>query len=115
MDSILTSVKKYLGIDELYTHFDTDIIMFINSAFMNLSQLGIGPNTGFSIKDKVAVWDDYILESDNMEGAKLYLYLFTRLNFDPPSSSFVLDALNRQSEEILWRLRTQAESNSNNI
>ena len=43
MDSILTSIKKLLGITEEYEHFDQDIIMHINSVFSVLTQLGVGP------------------------------------------------------------------------
>ena len=63
MDSILTSIKKLLGITEEYEHFDADIIMHINTVFMILNQLGVGPANGFSIKDKSAVWSDYISDS----------------------------------------------------
>ena len=41
-ESILTSVKKLLGIDESYTHFDADLIMHINSVFSILGQMGVG-------------------------------------------------------------------------
>ena len=51
MDSILTSIKKLLGIAEEYEHFDPDIVMYINSAFSVLTQLGVGPEEGFRIED----------------------------------------------------------------
>lgn len=47
MDSILNSIKKLLGIDELYTHFDADIILGINTALSILTQIGAGPTNGF--------------------------------------------------------------------
>ena len=67
MESILTSIKKLLGITEEYEHFDADLIMHINSVFMILRQLGVGPSEGFSIKDKDAVWNDFLSETSNLE------------------------------------------------
>lgn len=46
MDSILTSVKKLLGIAEECTDFDADIIMYINMALFALVQMGVGPVKG---------------------------------------------------------------------
>lgn len=109
MESILTSIKKLLGIEEDYTHFDQDIIININSALMTLNQLGIGPPQGFSIQNKIKTWADYLGPSIDFEGVKSYIYLKVRLAFDPPSTSFVLDAMERQIKELEWRLNVQAE------
>ena len=59
-DSVLTSIKKLLGIAEEYEHFDADLIMHINSVFSILTQLGVGPSKGFMIEDKNATWKDFI-------------------------------------------------------
>lgn len=109
MESILTSIKKLLGVDEEDTHFDPDIIMHINTVFMGLTQLGVGPQTGFSISNKEASWCDYLGESKTFEAVKSYTYLKVRLIFDPPATSFVIDAIERQIKEFEWRLNTQAE------
>ena len=106
---ILDSVKKLLGIESSYTHFDQDIVIHINSALMTLNQLGIGPPTGFDIVDSFALWTDILGTRTDLEAVKSYVYLKVRLIFDPPSSSFVLDALNRQVQELEWRLNIQAE------
>lgn len=110
-DSILTSVKKMLGINEDYTVFDKDIILHINSVFMILSQLGVGPRTGFSIIDKTATWSDYLGEEARLESVKTYMYLRVRLLFDPPLNSAVIDVIKSQSDEIGWRLREEVEHN----
>ena len=114
MDSILTSIKKLLGIDESYTQFDTDLIMHINSVFMILSQLGIGPSTPFLIRDKYSTWDEFIEEGDsqyeNMELVKSYMYLKVKLLFDPPISSAVMESTNRMISEFAWRLNVAAET-----
>jgi hypothetical protein len=109
MDSILTSIKKLLGIEEDYTQFDPDIIIYINSTFMSLNQIGVGPETGFTISDKIKKWSDYLGENTNLEAVKSYIYLKTRLIFDPPTSSFVLEAIERQITELEWRLMVQTE------
>lgn len=109
MENILNSIKKLLGIAEDYTQFDADIIMHLNSAFATLQQLGVGPPEGFMIEDDSATWIDYIGESATMSSVKTYLYLKVRMVFDPPTSSFVMDALDRQAKELEWRLNTQAE------
>ena len=109
-DSILTSIKKLLGITEAYEHFDQDIIIHINSVFMILNQLGVGPSNGFSITDKTAVWSDFISEGANLESVKSYIYLKVRLLFDPPTTSAVMESMNRMISELEFRLNISAES-----
>lgn len=104
MESILTSVKKMLGIVEEYDHFDADIIMHINSVFSILTQLGVGPSEGFSISDKNAAWTDFIPANPKLEMVKSYVYLKVRLLFDTPTSSAVTEAMNRQISELEWRM-----------
>lgn len=107
MDSILTSIKKLLGIDEAYEHFDPDIIMHINSVLAILTQLGVGPENGFSITDKSAVWDDFISDGLKLGFVKSYINLKVRLLFDPPVSSAVIEAINRQIGELEWRIQVE--------
>lgn len=110
MDSILTSIKKLLGITEEYTHFDPDIIMHINSVFMILNQLGVGPSEGFRIEDKDTTWDEYITEEDNLDAVKSYIHLKVKLLFDPPLSAAVKEATNNMINELEWRLNVETES-----
>lgn len=109
MDSILTSIKKLLGIEEEYTHFDVDVIIYINSAFMHLNQLGVGPEEGFVIKDVGDKWTDFLSDSKRLESVKTYVYLKTRLIFDPPQMGYLVDAITKQIAELEWRLNVQAE------
>lgn len=111
MDSILTSVKKMLGITEDYEHFDADIIMHINSVFMILNQLGIGPVKGFSITDRFSTWEDFLQGGENLESVKSYMYMKVRLLFDPPMSSAVMEAMKQMISELEWRLNVQSELN----
>lgn len=110
MESILTSIKKLLGIEEEYEHFDPDIIMHINTVFMILNQLGVGPSEGFSIQDAESVWTDFIPTGSNLEAVKSYIHLKVKLMFDPPSSSAVMEAINRTIAELEWRLNVAADT-----
>ncbi len=109
MESILASVKKMLGITGEYEHFDADIIMHINTVFSILTQIGMGPDDGFSIDDYSAVWSDFMDDDERLSMVKSYVYLKVRLLFDPPMSSSVADAINRQISELEWRLFVQSD------
>lgn len=110
IESILTSVKKLLGIDESYTHFDPDLIMHINSVFSILTQIGVGPANGFSITGKGETWSKFIKEdSDRFSLVKSYMHLKVKLLFDPPLSSAAIESINRQISEFEWRLSVAAD------
>lgn len=115
MESILTSIKKLLGIAKEYTHFDDDIIMHINSVFMTLTQLGVGPSEGFFIEDDTAEWIDFVNDPAQFQAVKTYVYLKVKLVFDPSSvGSSTLASYERQTQELEWRLNVAAESENNN-
>jgi hypothetical protein len=108
--SILNSVKKVLSIDPEYTAFDLDIITHINSAFSVLQQLGVGPTIGFMIEDDVAVWSDFgTLEDPHLNLVKTCICLRVRMLFDPPTTSYLIGALEKQSQELEWRLNSMRE------
>lgn len=108
-NSILISIKKLLGIEEIYNHFDLDLIIHINSAFFNLNQLGVGPISGFKIEDVLAKWSDFVGERFDLESVKSYIYLKTRLVFDPPQMGYLVDAIKDQIKELEWRLNIQTD------
>lgn len=107
--SILDSTKKAIGIEPSATDFDTDIIMHINTVFFILQQLGLGPSTGFNIEDKTTTWGDYLGEKTTFGAVKSLMYLRVRLLFDPPATSFALNAIDKQIQELEWRLNIEAE------
>lgn len=109
MDSILTSIKKLLGIAEEYTQFDEDIIMHINTVFLNLTQLGVGPEEGFAIENDAASWEDFINDNIQLQAVKTYVYLKVKLLFDPPLSSSVIESMNRMIAELEWRLNAAVD------
>ena len=108
-DSILNTIKKMLGIDPDYNAFDTDIIVSINSVFLSLRQLGVGPKEGFVITGPDETWLGFLGDRTDLQAVQAYIYIKTRLLFDPPSTSFVIDSLKNQAEEIGYRLMLEAE------
>ena len=109
--SILNTIKKALGLDPSYDVFDTDIVMHINSTFATLNKLGVGPEEGFSIEDDSATWQDFLglVETNKLLSVKSYMYLKVRLLFDPPTTSFAIDAMKKNAEEYEWRLNVQTD------
>ena len=108
-ESILTSIKKLLGIAEEYEQFDTDIVLDINTALSVLCQLGAGPKEGFSITDKSTAWSDFMGNDPRLNLVKSYVHMKVRLMFDPPTSSAVTDAINKTISELEWRIQAVAD------
>lgn len=109
-DSILDSTKKILNLAPDYTAFDLDIITHINSVFSTLNQLGIGPSEGFMIEDNTATWGSFFLDTTaKFIAVKTYVYLKVRMLFDPPGTSFHIQAANEQLKEYEWRLSVARE------
>lgn len=109
-ESILISIKKLLGISDDYTQFDEDIIMHINTVFLNLNQLGVGPEEGFSIEDDSAEWSEFIGDNNaQLQAVKSYIYLKVKLLFDPPLSSSVIESMNRMIAELEFRLNVAVD------
>lgn len=107
--SILNDTKKMLGIDPTYTAFDTDVMMHINSVFSVLTQLGIGLETGFMIEDDSATWGNFLEDDPRFNSIRTYVYLRVRMLFDPPATSFHIAAMEKQIQEIEFRLNVQRE------
>lgn len=111
MDSILNSVKKMLGVEADYDHFDPDILMAINSSFTVLCQLGVGPDEEFSIDGPKTTWSDFFALCDKpINLVKSYIYLKTKLLFDPPTTGVLHEAMERQIQEFEWRLNVADEN-----
>ena len=108
--SILTSIKKMLGIEKDYVHFDPDIIMHINTVLAVLTQIGVGPPEGFRIEDDSATWDNFLIHNIALEDVKTFVYLRVKLLFDPPLSTVVIEIIKQQAEELLWRINVAVEN-----
>lgn len=109
-ESIIPSIKKMLGLDDDYTPFDMDVIVHINSAFMKLTQLGVGPKEGFEVTDYDQTWDQFVTNNVKLGAVKNYVYLQVKMMFDPPTNSYIMDAMKQQADELGWRLNVMAES-----
>lgn len=107
-DSILDVTKKILGLPPEQTAFDLEIITHINSTFVVLNQLGIGPSGGFFITDNVTQWSAFI-GTEAINSVKSYMGLRVRMLFDPPTTGPATDAMNKQAEMLEWRLHTHME------
>jgi len=104
-NGILDTTKKLLGIHPDDPSYDGQIVTSINSVFATLQQLGVGPIDGFSIEDNVVTWDAYLLGDKNLNQVKSYMYLRVRLMFDPPSTSFAIESMQKQADQMEWRLQ----------
>jgi hypothetical protein len=113
MESILTSIKKRLGLSEEYEAFDPEIIMEINTAFFDLNRLGVGPSEVFFIEDDTSVWTDFIptnVKTVVREAIKTYIYSRVKLGFDPPSGTAHIEAINRRIDQLEWTINAAVES-----
>jgi hypothetical protein len=109
MESILATIKKMLGITADCTHFDSEIIVHINTVMLTLSQIGVGEDIPTSITGETETWSMVFGDMRNIEAVKTYIYIKVRLLFDPPASSYVLESLNRTASELEWRLNVQTD------
>lgn len=107
-ESILDTIKKTIGLETDYTEFDYDLILLINGNLMTLAQNGVGKD-GFRITGSDETWSDFLGDFSDVELAKSYVYLKTKIIFDPPSTSSVLEAYQKEADECLWRCLIQVE------
>lgn len=108
-DSILTTIKKTLGIEEAYDAFDPDILLHINSVLATLNQIGVGPENGLQIEDASATWADLLANEARLNNVKGYVALKVRLLFDPPSTSFAISAMQDSIREYETRIYLYSE------
>ena len=109
-DSILTSIKKLMGLTAEYDAFDQDILILINSVLFELEQIGVKAKDGFSLTDKTVVWSDYSDDDRLLNALKPYIYMKTKLTFDPPTSSGALDSMNRIIDRFEWRINLYSDT-----
>lgn len=110
MDSILGSIRKLIGgIAETESPFDEDLIIHINSVFTIIHQLGVGPKEPFAIVDDSETWSDFFEDRQTINLVKSYLYLKTKLIFDPPTTGVLHEAMERQVSEFEWRLKVAGD------
>lgn len=114
-ESILTSIKKLLGIIEEYTQFDTDIIIHINTVFSILEQLGVRDDDPFVIHGSEETWKDYLQDETKLEIVKTFVYLKVKLFFDPPLNASVLNSYKSLADELEFRIIVNADPSDKEI
>lgn len=111
-ESILTSIKTQLSLMPEDESFDKEVIIFINAAFARLTQLGVGPVQGFSIKDDSTYWSEFVTDITQTEMAKVYVYLKVKMLFDPPTNSSLAKHMEEQIKEYEYLLKVEAEDDA---
>lgn len=108
-ESILITIKKLLGLDKDYEAYDTDVITKVNTFLFTLTQLGVGPATGFRITGKYETWDEFIGDRIDLEAVKDFIHMKARITFDPPNSAAALQALKEEAKELEFRINVQVD------
>lgn len=108
-ESILKTIRKKVGADPDQDYFDSELISDINAAFAVLTQLGVGPSAGFSVQDETTLWSDFT-GNENTGLIEGYVGNKVRLMFDPPTNSFLTEAIQKQIDEFEWRAYMDADS-----
>lgn len=108
-DSILNSIKDLLGIQEEDHGFDKELIFHINRVFLNLNQIGVGPDEIFVVTDDKDSWDDFVDDEGLIGSVAEFVKLKVQILFDPPTSNVLMEALNEALRETEWRLREQVD------
>ena len=108
-DSILMTIRKLVCGDPYADHFDTDLLVHINACFSILNQLGVGPENGFVVTDDTQSWSSYIADNYILNMVKTYVTLKVKKIFDPPLTSSVLEAMDKESSQLEWRLNVAVD------
>lgn len=109
-ESILETISNMLGVQADEDHFETDILVHINSAFNRLCQLGVGPDKPYHITGTNETWGNFMSNINDFETVKTYIYLYVRLKFDPPSSGFVTTSMEKEIDRLEWCMYVQADN-----
>lgn len=103
-ESILMTIQNLLGPDSSYEAFTPDILIHINSAISVLTQLGVGPSSGFRITGPNETWSDLLSSDEFLEFVKTYIYLKVKLVFDPPANSSLVTFYKQECDELESRI-----------
>lgn len=108
-DSILMTIRKLVCGDPYADHFDMDLLVHINACFSILNQLGIGPESGFVVTDETQSWSSYVADNRILNMVKTYVTLKVKKIFDPPLTSSVLEAMDKEISQLEWRLNVAVD------
>ena len=108
-DSILMTIRKLVCGNPYADHFDTDLLVHINACFSILNQLGVGPENGFVVTDETQSWSSYIADNYILNMVKTYVTLKVKKICDPPLTSSVLEAMDKEISQLEWRLNVAVD------
>ena len=108
-DSILMTIRKLVCGNPYADHFDTDLLVHINACFSILNQLGVGPESGFVVTDETQSWSSYVADNRTLNMVKTYVTLKVKKIFDPPLTSSVLEAMDKEISQLEWRLNVAVD------
>ena len=108
-DSILMTIRKLVCGDPYADHFDTDLLVHINACFSILNQLGVRPENGFVVTDETQSWSSYVADNRTLNMVKTYVTLKVKKIFDPPLTSSVLEAMDKEISQLEWRLNVAVD------
>lgn len=108
-DSILMTIRKLVCGNPYADHFDTDLLVHINACFSILNQLGVGPESGFVVTDETQSWSSYVADNRILNMVKTYVTLKVKKIFDPPLTSSVLEAMDKEISQLEWRLNVAVD------
>ena len=107
-DSILNKVKSYLGVAVEDTAFDPDILMAINAAIAVLIQFGVDFGGPFVIENSTQTWPESVSDWP-VALLQEYVNMKVRTLFDPPTNTYVANALEKQLDEFEWRIIVETD------
>lgn len=106
--SIVNSIKNVLGLASDYTAFDESVLMFANTAFSTLTQLGVGPVV-FQVTDDSLEWSEFSDDDTLLGLVKTYVLLRVKMLFDPPTTGYLVTSAKEQLEQLEWRINVYRE------
>lgn len=107
--SILNTIKRALGLEPDYDTYDLEVITHINSVFSTLQQLGVGTDEAYEIESADNKWEEFLENDKNLNAVKSYIFMRVKLIFDPPGNSFAVESLQKQVDQLEWRLNVYSE------
>lgn len=106
---ILETTKISLGLEVDYDVFDFELLIHINSAVANLTQLGVGPKLGLIVEEDTP-WSSLLGSDHHLTNAISYMFMKVKMVFDSATmSQHLVAAYEKMIEEQEFRLQVGAD------
>ena len=106
-ESILESIKTDLAV--CYDEFDSELIMYINSAIAELTLAGVGPKSGFRITGSTETWTQLTEDKTVHSLCEQFIHLKTKLMWDSPNNSFATSAIEQELPKLLYAINLKVD------